>query len=212
MVFIRESEHPVEKDWHALAPPVSDCTINMLGPDLWISCHMDGCLSQSLGHRCHSLGKACLSFMCLLLLPLVILCWPAISDSNLISPTSVMGYFFHYFRDLIYRVNSITWTKGFFMTWRTSYFWRLTWFWLFILVISKAWGLNTSEWHYINTLVIFPKYMKYCIFSHLSSILQHLKRILCTVCLFSHILVIPNTEKKWGRHPKYHYINLIPLI
>lgn len=164
MVFIRESEHPVEKDWHALAPPVSDCTINMLGPDLWISCHMDGCLSQSLGHRCQSLGKACLSFMWSLLLPLVILCWPAISDSNLISPTSVMGYFFHYFRDLIYRVNSITWTKGFFMTRRTSYFWRLTWFWRFILVISKAWGLNSSEWHYINTLVLLPKYTKYCIF------------------------------------------------
>lgn len=174
MVFIKESEHPVEKDWRALAPAVLDCTINMLEPDLWISCHMDECLSQSLGHRCHSPGKACLSFMWSLLLPLVVLCWPAISDSNLISPASVMGYFFHYFRDLIYRVNSITWTKGFFMTWRTSYFWRLTWFWLFILVISKAWGLNTSvwnsEWHNIHTLMLFLKHMKYCNFSHLSYI------------------------------------------
>lgn len=180
MVFIRESEHPVEKDWHALAPPVSDCAINMLVPDLWIACHMDECLSQSLGHRCHSLVKACLSFMWSLLLPLVVLCWPAISDSNLISPTSVMGYFFHYFRDLIYRVNSITWTKGFFMTWRTSSFWRLTWFWLFILVISKAWGLNTSEWHYIHIWCYFQNTWS-IVFLLISAILQHINMFLCTV-------------------------------
>lgn len=146
MVFIKELEHPPEKDGYACAPFMPGYTINMLVPELGIACHTDECLSQFLGDRCHSLVKACLSFMWSLLLPLLGLCWPAISDSNLISPTSVMGYFFHYFRDLIYRVNSITWKEEFFMTWRTSSFWGLTWCWLFILVISKAWGLNIREW------------------------------------------------------------------
>ena len=111
-----ELEHFTEKDWHALALPVSGYALKTLVPQLWIACHSDECLSQSLRDRCHSLVKACLSFMWSLPLPLLRQCWPAISDSNLISPTSVTGYFFHYFRDLIYRINFITWKQEFFMT------------------------------------------------------------------------------------------------
>lgn len=200
MVFIRDLEHPAEKDWHALALPASGCTINMLVPELWIACYTDECLSQSLGDRCHSLVKACLSFMWSLLLPLHGLCWPAISDSNLISPTSVMGYFFHYFRDLIYRVNSITWKKEFFMTWRTSSFWRLTWCWLFILVVSKAWGLNFSEWQYIHMLVLFLKDMKYCMFSHFSYTTVS-KNDLCTMLSKTSYTFVTDTKKLCGIEP-----------
>lgn len=149
MISVRELEHPAEEDRHALAPPLSACPINMLVPELWIACHTDECLSWSPEDRCHSLGKACLSFMWSLPLPLLGLCWPAISGSNLIPLPSVMGYFFHYFRDLIYKVNSIARKKEFSMTWRTSSFWRWTWCWLFVLVISKAWGLK-HQWVTIN--------------------------------------------------------------
>lgn len=32
--LIRQLEHPAVKDWHALAPPLPGCTINMLVPQL----------------------------------------------------------------------------------------------------------------------------------------------------------------------------------
>lgn len=146
MAFTRKLGHLLRRAdmlWHRWG---SSCTMHMLVSGLWIACHLDECSSHSPWDTCHSLVKTCLSFMWSLPLPLLRLCWPAISDSNLISLTSVMGYFFHYLRDLIYRVNSITWEMEFFMTVGTSTFWRLRWCWLFILVISVAGSWNFIEW------------------------------------------------------------------
>lgn len=122
------------------------CIINMLVFWLWIVCYLDECSLYFSGDICYSFVKICLLFMWLFLLFLFRLCWFVISDFNLIFFISVMGYFFYYLRDLIYRVNFIIWEKEFFMIVGISIFWRLRWCWLFILVILVVDSWNFIEW------------------------------------------------------------------